>query len=143
MRVGLYSAVARAEIVAVRRFIAERGYGPGADDIRRFRQDLMRSEPAMPRRLAAECRDFFSLSECRDLLFHAQEHRFALPQIKAFLAEHQLAFLGFEIDGAVLQRFRRQFADRGALTDLDRWHAFETANPRTFLGMYQFYVQKA
>ncbi len=28
------------------------------------------------------------------------------------------------------------------MTDLDRWHEFETKNPDTFSGMYQFWVQK-
>ncbi|MCL2430550.1 MAG: class I SAM-dependent methyltransferase, partial [Alphaproteobacteria bacterium] len=143
MRLGLYSALARSEIAAVHRFIAERSYSRSPDAVRKFRQDLLRSEPAMALKLSTECRDFFSLSECRDLLFHAQERHFTLPQVKSFLAGHALAFLGFEIEGTVLQRFRRRFADRGALTDLDRWHDFETENPRTFLGMYQFYVQKS
>ena len=42
--------------------------------------------------------DFYSTSECRDLLFHVQEHRMTLPQIKAFLVAQELQFLGFEID---------------------------------------------
>ena len=29
--------------------------------------------------------DFFSTSECRDLLFHVQEHRMTLPAISDFL----------------------------------------------------------
>jgi hypothetical protein len=28
------------------------------------------------------------------------------------------------------------------MRDLDRWHAFETARPDTFAGMYQFWIQK-
>jgi hypothetical protein len=28
------------------------------------------------------------------------------------------------------------------MRDLDRWHAFETEKPDTFVGMYQFWVQK-
>jgi Tfp pilus assembly protein PilF/SAM-dependent methyltransferase len=142
MRLGLYSALARSEIAAVERFIAKRGYERTADDIRRFRQDLLREAPEMARRLAAQCRDFFSTSECRDLLFHRQEHRFTLPQIKSFLAEQKLVFLGFDAEGSMLERFRQRFPERSALTDLDRWHAFETENPDVFIGMYQFYVQK-
>ena len=42
--------------------------------------------------------DFFSTSGCRDLLFHVQEHRFTIPQIAAFLAENDLAFVGFDLD---------------------------------------------
>jgi SAM-dependent methyltransferase len=142
MRVGLYSELARSRVVAAQAFIAERGYARTADDIRRFRQDLMQADPDLATRLAAECRDFFTTSECRDLLFHRQEHRFTLPAIKSFLAETGLEFLGFEIEGRVLAEFRRRFPDRAALSDLDRWHMFETDNPRTFAGMYQFYVQK-
>jgi Tfp pilus assembly protein PilF/SAM-dependent methyltransferase len=142
MRLGLYSASARREITATRRFIARRGYGRTAGDIRRFRQDFLREEPSLAQKLAAQCRDFFSTSECRDLLFHHKEQRFTLPQIKTFLAEQKLTFLGFEIEGSTLQQFRRRFADRGALTDLDLWHAFEAESPDAFIGMYQFYVQK-
>jgi hypothetical protein len=28
------------------------------------------------------------------------------------------------------------------MTDLDRWQTFERAHPRTFLGMYQFWVRR-
>ena len=67
--------------------------------------------------IASQHRDFFSTSECRDLLFHCQEHRFTLPQISAFLAESGLAFLGFELEGSVLGAIppalpRPQRADR-------------------------------
>ncbi len=44
---------------------------------------------------------------------------------------------------ALLGQFRRRFPDPDALADLDLWHAFETENPRTFIGMYQFFVQRA
>ena len=75
-------------------------------------------------------------------MFHCQEHRFTLPQIKAFLIECGLEFLGFDIEGSVLAQFRRRFPDRSALTDLDLWNTFETENPHTFIGMYQFFARK-
>ena len=28
------------------------------------------------------------------------------------------------------------------MTDLAQWHRYETDNPRTFIQMYQFWVQK-
>ena len=28
------------------------------------------------------------------------------------------------------------------MNNLDHWHAFEQRNPRTFVAMYQFWVQK-
>jgi tetratricopeptide (TPR) repeat protein/SAM-dependent methyltransferase len=141
MRVGLYSELARSHLAAARAFIATGRYGQSADDIRRFRQDFMATEPETAAKIA-ELRDFFSLSECRDLLFHHQEHRFTLPQISAFLTECGLEFLGFDVEGSVLQQFRERFPDLSALTDLDLWHLFETEHPHAFIGMYQFFVQR-
>jgi 2-polyprenyl-3-methyl-5-hydroxy-6-metoxy-1,4-benzoquinol methylase len=40
MSLGLYSEIARRDIVYTRDFIAERGYRPTAEDIRRCRQEL-------------------------------------------------------------------------------------------------------
>jgi SAM-dependent methyltransferase len=142
MRVALYSNLARSHLAEARAFIAAGGYGSSADDIRRFRQDLMRTGSETAAKIASEHRDFFSTSECRDLLFHRQEHCFTLPQISAFLAEDGLEFLGFELEGSVLQQFRRRFPDDRALTDLDLWNTFEAENPDTFIGMYQFFVQR-
>jgi len=35
-----------------------------------------------------------------------------------------------------------QFPGDPEMANLDNWHQFETANPRTFRGMYLFWVQK-
>ncbi|MGC2641347.1 MAG: hypothetical protein WA406_06545, partial [Pseudolabrys sp.] len=88
--------------------------------------------------------DFFSTSECRDLLFHVQESRLSLPAIKTFLTQNGLRFLGFEFNAAVANRYRGLFAEQGwSMSDLDRWHAIESGYPDTFSGMYQFWVQKS
>ncbi|HEV3395632.1 MAG TPA: tetratricopeptide repeat protein [Xanthobacteraceae bacterium] len=141
MRLGLYSQLARADIVTARAWITERGYRPTAEDIRRCRQELMSAEAA-PLRNVTEIKDFFSTSECRDLLFHVEEHRVTLPEIDAFLREHGLQLLGFDVDAQVLQGYLARFPDDMAATNLDHWHRFETENPRAFIGMYQFWVQK-
>ena len=85
--------------------------------------------------------DFFSMSECRDLLFHVMEHQFTIPRLKAFITEQRLTFLGFNIDKAIRDEFQRQFPGPDALVDLDRWERFEAANPRTFYQTYLFYVR--
>jgi len=139
MHLGLYSETARRDVIAARAFIAERGYRPTADDIRRCRQDLLSS----PLKSIAKPRDFFSTSECRDLLFHVQEHRLTIPQIKSFLIEQDVQFIGFEFSPPAMQRYGSIFASaRWSMQDLDRWHAFEIENPDTFAGMYQFWIQK-
>ena len=87
--------------------------------------------------------DFFTISTCRDLLFHAQEHQMTLTRIDAFLRENNLAFLGFEIDSDVLHAYRQRFPDDPAATNLGQWQTFENNNPDTFASMYQFWIQKA
>ena len=139
MRVGLYSDTARRSIVAGRALITQRGYPPTAEGIRACRQEIFRNKNGVERSLIT-LRDFYSTSGCRDLLFNVLEHRYNLLQIKAFLAEQQLTFLGFELPVGILAAFQQRYPEHAALTDLDRWHAFETTNPDTFLGMYIFHI---
>jgi 2-polyprenyl-3-methyl-5-hydroxy-6-metoxy-1,4-benzoquinol methylase len=138
MRVGLYSARARADVVAARDFIAKRGSGSSADDIRRCRHDLL----ATPHSSVSRYRDFFSVSECRDLLFHVQEQRLTVPTINEFLRSQRLRFIGFELDAATVQAYRDQFPQDPAMTSLDCWDAFELRRPSTFRAMYQFWCQR-
>ena len=85
--------------------------------------------------------DFFSLSEVRDLVFHVQEHRFTALQIRSCLEELGLKFCGFEsLD--VVSEFKDFFGENADTCDLSLWQQFEERNPRTFLGMYQFWCQK-
>ena len=71
-----------------------------------------------------------------------QEHVLNLPQIARFLLDKGLQFPGFKLSPYVSQRYRRQFPEDSAMVDLSRWDRFEAENPRTFIGMYQFWVQK-
>jgi tetratricopeptide (TPR) repeat protein/2-polyprenyl-3-methyl-5-hydroxy-6-metoxy-1,4-benzoquinol methylase len=141
MHIGLYSALARQDIVAARTFIAERGYQPTLNDIKRCREEMMAADDGTPLKSLTKIGDFFSASECRDLLFHVQEHRLSLPEIKHFLQEQALQFLGFDIDDSVITKYRARFP-AAEVTDLDRWHIYETENPNTFSSMYQLVVQK-
>ena len=143
MRVGLYSALARRELAGARAFIAQRGYGPSAAEIRRCRAELASFAKDTPQAKATEWVDFFSTSSCRDLLFHVQEHQLKLPEIAAFLRQNRLEFLGFELPGGVLRNFRRRFPNDRTMTDLALWHIFETEHPSIFTGMYQFWIRKA
>ena len=142
MRLGLYSSTAREDINDARALIAQRGYRPCAEDIRQFRQELSGFGEHPTSRPATESEDFFSTSACRDLLFHVQEHQLTLPEIKAFIGENRLEFLGFELAGHSLEDFRRRFPADTTMTDLDLWHTFETENPLIFAGMYQFWIRK-
>jgi tetratricopeptide (TPR) repeat protein/2-polyprenyl-3-methyl-5-hydroxy-6-metoxy-1,4-benzoquinol methylase len=142
MGLGLYSEVARRHVVKAREFITARGYANSHDDIRRFRQDLIAQDASVDMQRLTKTPDFFSTSECRDLLFHVQEHRLTLGQIESFLTEFGLAFLGFELDRRVQHQYRTRFTDDPTGTNLRNWTRFEADNPTTFAGMYQFWIQK-
>jgi SAM-dependent methyltransferase len=143
MRLGLYSEVARRDIVRGRTFIAEKNYGTTAEDIRQCRQELMTAGDGADFKSILHRGDFFSTSACRDLLFHVQEHRMTLDGIDAFLDENDLQFMGFYIDGQILHAYKLRFPDDRAATNLGQWRIFENENPDTFRSMYQFCVQKA
>ena len=142
MQVGLYSKLARQNVVAARALIAERGYRPIPEDIRRCREEILAADDGSLLKSVTIFGDFFTTNECRDLLFHVQEHQMTLPEIKAFLAENGVQFTGFVVDPPTQQRFMVRFPEPAAPTDLDRWHAFETEAPAIFAQMYQFFVRK-
>lgn len=141
MQVGLYSELARRNVVAARTLIGEQGYQPTRHDIRRCREHIMATDEPLLKSLINNG-DFFTTGECRDLLFHVQEHRTSLPEIKAFLAANDLQFFGFHLDALILHEFARRFPGAAAMTDLDCWHTFETEAPHIFAAMYQFSVRK-
>jgi tetratricopeptide (TPR) repeat protein/SAM-dependent methyltransferase len=142
MRLGLYSEIARRDVVRLQKSVAERGYGTTADEIRRCRQDLMMTLGNGAGSADGRASDLFTISGFRDLLLHIQEHRCSLIGIASFLRENDLAFLGFDIAPDVLHRYRSRFSQDRVATDLSQWQVFESENPQTFVGMYQFWVQK-
>jgi len=141
MRLGFYSEVARRNIVEIRDFIAEKNYGATDNEIRRGRQDLLNMSNNSW--TALQSRDFFSISSCRDLLFHVQEHHMTLTGIDAFLRANNLQFIGFEIEPTAIHAYKQRFPDDRACINLAQWQIFENENPDTFCGMYQFWIQKA
>ena len=142
MSLGFYSELARRHVVKAREFIAARGYASTPDDIRRLRQDLIVKEMSVELQWLSRMSDFYSTSDCRDLLFHVQEHRITLGQLESFLAECGLQFIGFHLDPRVLHQYRTRFTDDPNGTNLHYWARFEADNPDTFVEMYQFWIQR-
>ncbi len=140
MKIGLYSEEARQHIVRIREEITTLNLGTSTSEIKEFRQSLVKSHDADHQQLTKSA-DFFSLSAMRDLVFNVQEHRFTLPQIQNSLNELGLKFCGFEVEG-ILPRFKGFHGEEADFYDLALWHKYETNNPLTFLGMYQFWCQK-
>ncbi|MFC4235891.1 methyltransferase domain-containing protein [Thalassospira xianhensis] len=143
MRIGLYSELARQDIVAARDYIAQKGYGTGADDIRQCRQDILSGDEELAFKPGIRS-DFYSLSACRDLIFHVQEHRFTLLQIRECLDELGLEFIDFELRPqhhftAKRTEINSKFKGNERLVP---WNKFEHEFPNTFTNMYQFWCRK-
>lgn len=142
MQLGFYSQIARRHVVKARELIAARGYASTPEGIRRFRRDLAAGAADAELQWLSQMADFFSTSDCRDLVFHVQEHRLMLGEIESFLSDCGLSFLGFQLDPRVLLQYRTSFPGDPAGTNLRNWARFEADNPDTFAAMYVFWIQK-
>ena len=142
MRVSLYSAKARRKIRAARERIDAQNLTGQADDIREFRQGLLSDGGDSNLKTLLYSDDFYSMSGCRDLLFHVQERHYTLPEIRVALDQLELRFCGFEFDNAApIKAFTARNPGPEALRDLQKWDAFEQWHPHTFAGMYQFWCE--
>lgn len=142
MRVGLYSEHARASVAKARAFIEREGFPGDVEGIRAAREALIAADDPELEPLR-RWRDFYSLQEVRDLVFHVQEHRFTLPKVQEALEQLGLEFLGFDLrTTGLLRSFRARFPEPGAESDLGAWARYEEENPAAFAAMYQFWVRK-
>jgi 2-polyprenyl-3-methyl-5-hydroxy-6-metoxy-1,4-benzoquinol methylase len=142
MQLGFYSQIARRHVVKARELIAARGYASTPEDIRRFRRDLAAGGADAEFQWLSQVTDFYSTSDCRDLVFHVHEQRMTLDQIESFLSESGLNFVGFELELGVLLQYRASFPGDPTGTNLRNWARFEADHPDTFVGMYVFWIQK-
>ncbi|MBN8521048.1 MAG: methyltransferase domain-containing protein [Alphaproteobacteria bacterium] len=139
MFIALYSELGRQSIVECRKLIAEKGFSITPEGMRQFRADIISLPDEDPLKQIAMRRDFFSLSECRDLVFHIQETRYTIEDLKNLLNRHNLTFLGFREQAKALQeKYISLYPDDPRMTNLDNWEKFEQAFPLTFANMYQF-----
>ncbi|WP_334127769.1 methyltransferase domain-containing protein [Sneathiella sp.] len=142
MKVALYSELARQDVVAARAWI---GRDPGTltlDEMRRLREELLKLPDDHPARGVTRELDFYSLSGCRDLVFHASEQRFDMARLQAAIRDLGLEFLGFEfVDPKVMAAYRARHPGDPAGRNLKNWAAIEAENPQLFRGMYQFWCR--
>ena len=142
MRIALYSELGRKAVVAARDFIAEQGFSANATGIRRCRQAILGLPGDHPAQPVTESPDFWSISGCRDLLFHVQEHRFTLSRVAEALDALDLEFLGFEFgEPGVRQAYRIEFPADEHARSLADWARFEARHHDAFGAMYQFWAR--
>jgi Flp pilus assembly protein TadD/SAM-dependent methyltransferase len=142
MNLALYSETGRAAIVAARRFIEERAFAATPSGMRAVRAAIVALPESAPAHAVLDSVDFYSMSGCRDLLFHAKEHRYTPARIEAALRELDLEFLGFELDARTRRAYAGRFPGDPEGTDLGNWARFEAERPDTFAAMYPFWVRR-
>ncbi len=135
MQVGLYSALARRSLEPARRLA---GLARSDAGIRQARQAIL-AQPQIAEPLLS-MPDFYSINECRDMLFHEQESLFTLREIEHFLSRSDQRFIGMDVDERMMRCFQDRFL--GGENDLSLWHSFEQDNPNAFIGMYQCWTQR-
>ena len=151
MQIGLYSSLARIAIHKLRDYAKARGFPPTREGIVAFRREIfgiLRRPNHPDHALVAETRlaslhDFYSVSGCRDLLFHTQETSYTIPDLARMIEALGLRFLGFSLPSpAFLNAYLARFPQDPGAADLGNWDKLERENPSLFVGMYIFSVQK-
>ena len=140
MKVGLYSELARENIIKIRKEINKFGIGSSNDEIKLFRDTIVESSKGHHKSVV-KSNDFYSLSTVKDLLFHVQEHMFDIPSLNDHLNKLGLKFCGFE-SPEIISHFKLTNKSIDDPYDLAKWHSYEKLNPTAFCGMYQFWCQK-
>jgi hypothetical protein len=87
-------------VVAGHSLVAEHALAPIPTGVRAGRRTVMTDAAAHPDlgMLLRAAWDFWTLSECCDLTFHVEEHRFTLPRIGAIPDACGLELLGLELE---------------------------------------------
>ena len=140
IRIGLYSEHAR-ELLTTARAVAEAAGRDGSPDgIRAFRRDVV---DGVERELGGLLRspDFYTVSSCRDLVFHVHERRFTIPKVAGALATAGLRLLGFEAGRETRARYRRKFPADPRMRSLESLAEFEKTHPEAFAGMYLLWAE--
>ena len=140
MKIGLYSELARQNIIQIRKEIKNYEIKWTDEKIRSFRKKLFNSSDELYMGIKSFS-DFYSMSELKDLLFHVKEKRFTIDQIQKNLSELNLKFCGFDTV-KIVENFKMTNTQTNDLYDLNKWKTYEKINPRTFSSMYQFWCQK-
>ena len=141
LKLGLYSELARKDIVKARDYITTNNLKPNDEDIKDFREDVFSGKIEQISNLM-NWGSFYTMSECRDLCFHAQEHRFTINRLRETLQSNELRFLGFLLQQPVRSLYQKYFPEDKKQTNLQNWAKFEEKHPNTFGAMYQFWVSK-
>ena len=142
LKIALYSTLARTAYTEEREWARREGFPPTPEGIRDFRAAVFSRPDGDPmRRRLVESYDFYSMSQCRDLVFHVEEHTFTLPEIADVAGELGLSVLQVEARGpGDIDAYRARFPADAAAADLANWDVLERENPTMFSRMYVLWL---
>ncbi len=143
MNLGFYSQLGRRYIIKAKSIYDDFTRHISDDEIRQFRLKIMKSgDDALIKNISA-FKDFYSLDDCRDMIFHENENNYKLDEIAIMLDSANLEFIGFDmLDISVLDGFKKMFSEKNARSELHNWKQFEEKYPDTFASMYVFWCRK-
>ena len=78
LKLGLYSELARKDVLKVRDFIKKEGFNSSLEDIRNLREIIKSKTDDIFYKKISFNYDFYSTSNLRDLVFHVKEHRYSI-----------------------------------------------------------------
>ncbi|OUS41494.1 hypothetical protein A9R00_00640 [Oleispira antarctica] len=143
MKVALYSEAARKQVITFRKIIADNFAKTGENlDQRLLRQALMMNQIPGDWGEIINSADFYSMSNCRDLIFHEQEHQFTPTKIAKLLSANQLDFIGMLPTTSARHAFEQQIGNLSTQNSLKNWEKVEQGQHDIFAAMYQFYCRK-
>lgn len=140
IKIALYSATARQKISELRKLWGNKLPGKPAE-MRLIREALLQGSIEGDWKEIYNSPDFYSLSACRDLLFHEQEHVFDVLELEDFLAGAGLEWIGM-LPPPDSQELLSLTGKHSSRISPEEWHTLEQNNPQLFAGMYQFYARK-
>jgi len=143
MKIALYSESARKQVITFRNLIETNKNQTGQDlDQRLLRQAMIMNQIPGDWDEIINSADFYSMSNCRDLIFHEQEHQFTPNKISNLLADNQLDFIGMLPTTSARQAFEQSIGNIDDNNTLLNWGKVEQEQEDIFAGMYQFYCRK-
>lgn len=147
MKLGLYAKHFRdGRFKDFRNIAKKENYSTDLNSIRRFRDHIKNSNSELSN-IIKGIYDFNSSSNFRDLLMHAHESSYTIPNlIKTFEIGKNFKFLGFEFPrehyNRIINEYSKAYPKDTLRNNLENWDKFEEKNPDLFAMMYQFYLQK-
>ena len=140
-KLALYAKKYRETLNFEKSLIKKFKLKPNLEDVRRARE-LLFEEGKNKMFSSSSIRDFYSTSECIDLLMHSQELSYDIDELENFFKSNY-NFLGFVFaNNSKKKLYDQNFSEDYKRLNLKNWKKLESNNPTLFSSMYQIWLKK-